>query len=243
MNTIASNLQLGRVSMRTVLESAHGALFDLDGTLLDFEGAAHACLNSALTPAVLNWLGRDEPVTWALHAQIVGQKGTLWSRTILDALEVPSSMLSPAEYLHNWHRDLEEHYPSMTLLPGALETVRFFKERGLPVAIATSSERSGMLMKTSFHPELMRLVDQVVTGDQVVNSKPMPDIFLRAADAIGVPANYCLVFEDAPSGVTAGKSAGATVIAVPDPRFAAWNADKFDNADYVLNSLCELFET
>jgi len=159
---------------------------------------------------------------------------------MLAALRVPASMLTPADYLHNWHAHLEHHYASMALFPGALELVKAFKRRGVPMAIATSSERAGMLLKTSFHPELMSMIDVVITGDQVTNSKPAPDIFLKAAAALGVPANECLVFEDAPSGVLAGKAAGAHVVAVPDARFAAWNGpERFASADVIVKRLAD----
>jgi len=218
-----------------------GVLFDLDGTLLDFEGPAHLALNSALTPAVHAYLGNDtQPVTWELHAKIVGQKGTLWSNSILDLLEVPSEILTPEAYLLIWHLHMEGYYPSMKLMPGALDLVRRFKGQGLKLAIATSSERKGMLSKTSFHPELMSMIDAVVTGDQVVNSKPDPEIFLRAAECIAMHPKDCMVFEDAPSGVMAGKAAGCFVVAIPDARFATWNGrDRFQRADMILSTLEE----
>jgi HAD superfamily hydrolase (TIGR01509 family) len=217
-----------------------GVLFDLDGTLLDFEGCAHLALNRALGPAVRAKLGDEEPVTWELHAQIVGQKGTLWSRTLLQRLDVDPQLLAPQQYLDAWHHHLEEFYPSMSLMPGALSLVSSLKRQGLRIAIATSSERAGMLHKTSYHPDLMALVDAVVTGDEVVNSKPAPDIFLKAAARLGLDPSRCLVFEDAPSGVLAGKAAGCRVFAVPDDRFARYNGpERFAHADVVLKSLSE----
>ena len=77
----------------------------------------------------------------------------------------------------------------------------------------------------------------IVCGDDpaVKHGKPAPDIYLEAARRVGVDPSECLVFEDALSGVMAGKAAGCTVVAVPDPRM-----DKtiFENvADIVLDSL------
>ena len=147
------------------LPFAKGILFDLDGTLLDFEGAAQLCLNSALTSTVHSLLKTTSPVSWQMHASIIGQKGTLWSETILNLLQVPATVLTPAQYVENWHADLEQHYPAMELMPGALELVKTFKAQGKKLAIATSSERSGMIMKMSHHRALLDLMDAVVTGD------------------------------------------------------------------------------
>ena len=54
----------------------------------------------------------------------------------------------------------------------------------------------------------------VVSGDMVTNGKPAPEIFLKAAGELGVEPSRCLVFEDSPHGIQAGKSAGMTVVAV-----------------------------
>jgi beta-phosphoglucomutase-like phosphatase (HAD superfamily) len=56
----------------------------------------------------------------------------------------------------------------------------------------------------------------VVTGEDVINGKPAPDVFLRAAERLSVDAAACVVLEDAPNGVAAAKAAGMTCIAVPN---------------------------
>jgi HAD superfamily hydrolase (TIGR01509 family) len=61
------------------------------------------------------------------------------------------------------------------------------------------------------------LFDEVVTADDVKTGKPAPDIFLRAAELLGVKPERCLVLEDAPAGVMAGQLAGMTVISIPAP--------------------------
>jgi beta-phosphoglucomutase-like phosphatase (HAD superfamily) len=58
--------------------------------------------------------------------------------------------------------------------------------------------------------------DKIVTGDTVPNGKPAPDIFLSAAEKLGVAPEHCLVLEDSPNGVRAGLAAGMYVIMVPD---------------------------
>lgn len=66
--------------------------------------------------------------------------------------------------------------------------------------------------------------------------KPAPDIYLVAASRLGVNPSECLVFEDALTGVQAGKAAGMRVIAIPDPRL---DLEAFAIADQVVTSLCD----
>jgi len=99
-------------------------------------------------------------------------------------------------------------------LPGALEFIASCRARGLKLAVATSADRlklNGML------PEIglpHRLFDAIVTGSDVTRKKPNPDIFLTAAKLIGLPAEQCLVVEDASSGVQAAKAAGSRCLAL-----------------------------
>jgi beta-phosphoglucomutase-like phosphatase (HAD superfamily) len=86
-------------------------------------------------------------------------------------------------------------------------------ERRFPLAIATGSSRAvvdPLLAATRLRP----LFDIVVTRDDVVNGKPAPDLFLRAAHLLDVPAEHCLVLEDTQVGLDAAGRAGMTAIDV-----------------------------
>jgi HAD superfamily hydrolase (TIGR01509 family) len=86
----------------------------------------------------------------------------------------------------------------------------------LPMAIATGGTRL-VIEKTLQAVGVSDLFEEVVTADDVANGKPAPDIFLKAAQMLGVKPERCLVLEDAPAGVMAGQLAGMTVIAIPAP--------------------------
>lgn len=86
----------------------------------------------------------------------------------------------------------------------------------LPMAIATGGTRL-VIEKTLQAVGVSDLFEEVVTADDVVNGKPAPDIFLKAAQLLGVKPERCLVLEDAPAGVMAGQLAGMTVISIPAP--------------------------
>ena len=99
-------------------------------------------------------------------------------------------------------------------LPGAAEFIRRCRRGGLKLAVATSADRvklEGNLAEIGIGAETF---DVAVTGSEVVDKKPHPEIFLTAAARLGVPAGRCLVVEDAPNGVRAAKAAGATCLAL-----------------------------
>ena len=124
------------------------------------------------------------------------------------------------------------------LFPSAKTTLEQLRQMTLHLAVATSS------VSASARPFLDRtgirsLFSVVVTGDEVQQGKPHPDIYLRTAKNLGVAPEACLVIEDALAGVAAAKAANMRVAAIPDTRFV--DPREYENeADYVLGSLSEI---
>jgi HAD superfamily hydrolase (TIGR01509 family) len=121
--------------------------------------------------------------------------------------------------------------------PGVLRALR---ARGLRIGLATSSlsKLAGSFLERY---NLREFFDAVTTGEEVVHGKPHPDIYLRAAAKLDAMPEVCLVVEDSLAGVQAGRDAGMTVAAIPDPRYVD-AADYNDKADYVLSRLSEVPE-
>jgi len=116
-----------------------------------------------------------------------------------------------------------------------LEELRQMKLR---LAVATSSVSASSRPFLDRH-QLTEFFEVIVTGEKVEHGKPAPDIYLRAADKLGIATNACLVVEDALPGVAAAKAANMGVAAIPDTRFV--NPREYEKkADYVLSSLKEL---
>ena len=100
-----------------------------------------------------------------------------------------------------------------------IEEVAAFAEglRGkVPMAIATGGSRF-VIEKTLKIVGVADWFDEVVTADDVIHGKPAPDIFLKAAELLGVAPSKCLALEDAPAGIIAAQNAGMQVIAIPCP--------------------------
>ncbi len=98
---------------------------------------------------------------------------------------------------------------------GVEELLKYLKETGYKIAIA-SSTRSALVKEQIEDAGLMQYFDVIVGGDQVKKSKPEPDIFLKAAELLGVKPENAYVIEDSYNGIRAAKSAHMRPIMVPD---------------------------
>jgi HAD superfamily hydrolase (TIGR01509 family) len=118
-------------------------------------------------------------------------------------------------------------------IPAAVELARKLASSSLPLAIASSSSHETIDAELA----ALDLADAFrirISGEQVAHSKPAPDIYLRAAEVLGIPPRACVAIEDSPVGVRAAKAAGFTCVAVP----TAWTgAGDFSAADVTLLSL------
>jgi HAD superfamily hydrolase (TIGR01509 family) len=120
-------------------------------------------------------------------------------------------------------------------IPFAEELLQKVKKLPVMMALATSSRRMKMQMvmkKLNF----LQYFDEVVTGEEVHNSKPAPDIFLRAAEKLNLDAKECIVIEDASTGVSAAKSAGMMCIAITTTHAR----NQLQHADLVIDSFKEI---
>jgi beta-phosphoglucomutase-like phosphatase (HAD superfamily) len=112
------------------------------------------------------------------------------------------------------------------------------------MALATSSSRSAVNIKASPHPWLQRIRVRVHGDDpELQRGKPAPDVFLLAAQRLGVNAGQCWAFEDSPAGVQAALAAGCTVhVLPPDHLSKAERHLAYPGVDHFLNSLEELLK-
>lgn len=98
---------------------------------------------------------------------------------------------------------------------GLSELLAYLKEQNVPVAIATSSHRDQMSFSLRVSG-LSHSFDAVVTGDEIAQGKPAPDIYLEAAKRLGVSPSSCVALEDSENGLISAWKAGMYTIMVPD---------------------------
>lgn len=102
------------------------------------------------------------------------------------------------------------------LRPGVLDRLVEAGATGLPAAVASSSGREWVGSWLEHH-RLAPHLGAICSRDDVARVKPAPDLFLLAAERLGVPPEACVVFEDTPNGIAAARAAGMWAVAVPSP--------------------------
>ncbi|MBR5368010.1 MAG: HAD family phosphatase [Lachnospiraceae bacterium] len=139
-----------------------------------------------------------------------------------------------------WNDMAWEMYSTrVTLKEGALEFLKYLKERGIKTGIATSNSNELAFMVTK-RLGIDAYIDEIHTACEVEKGKPSPDIYLFVAETLGVDPSECLVFEDVLRGVVAGLRAGMRVCAFYDPASAYEDEEKRKAANCYLHSFKEL---
>jgi len=206
---------------------------DLDGVILDYEGASNEALNSVLVK--YNKSG-TVGVDWNLHSKIMGLRTQEMAEVILDSNRL-LDRVDPARFIERYYDQMADKYENLELMEGAEDLIKAIKAKGLPLALATSSARESLERKMIKHKDILDMFDVVVTGDDaMVNfGKKSTEMFHAAAERMGADPKKVLVLDDSPMAVTSAKAAGMYVAAVPDSRFL----QDFSNGgpDFMVQSL------
>ena len=183
------------MTARTLLANARALLVDLDGTLIDSEGAVRRAWGGF---AQQHGLDPDEVTKVAQ-----GRPSRETIRALLP--DLPDLAAETARFERAEVADVE----GVVALPGALELL---SRTDRPLAIVTSctTDLARARLRAAGLPE----PEVLVTADAITNGKPDPEPFLLGAQRLHVDPADCVVLEDAPAGITAGRAAGATVIAL-----------------------------
>jgi HAD superfamily hydrolase (TIGR01509 family) len=178
-------------------------LFDLDGTLVD-----------SVYQHVLAWRDALEEAgmplsVWRIHRRI-GMSGSLFVNAL--AREIHQTLTAEqVERIQQGHATAFRRYAAQVRpLPGAAELLAYLARAGVPHAIATSGkiESAGPSVKTLGVSEDLPLI----TRDMVARAKPDPDLFLAAADRLGIPIEHCVVVGDSIWDLLAARRARALSI-------------------------------
>ena len=209
-----------------------GLLFDLDGVLLDTE-----MWHIRLDEKCLKDLGYDDVDPMVFVHLIGAGKG-------MDPWEAIYRQL-PEEYRKKGFKEEFRSYkmsqfdfpPFKELIfPEVRNTLKRLKEEGYLMACCSSS-RPEYIHKALKDCEISEYFDVVLSGHDFVASKPDPEIYLTAMSRLGLNADECMVVEDSPYGIKAGKNAGMAVSCIKDHHF---NMDQSE-ADYMFDDLEGLY--
>lgn len=182
-----------------------GAIFDMDGTLVDTEKYySRAWIETAddfgleRNPNISRLCMGGSPTAnrWLIHK-------------LYPTVDQNAYFDHTLERVRKWSEE------ELLLLPGVQETLDHFKANGVKMAVASSSPID-YIERNLTRVGIIDYFDAIVSAQFVEHSKPMPDIFIFAAGRININPRDCYVFEDSFNGVKAGHASGCTTIMIVD---------------------------
>ena len=201
-------------------------IFDLDGVLID-SGPAHR----------ESWRALGGELGIEVSDQAVGAVFGRQNRDIVPILfcddRTPQEVRRLGVRKEELYRDLVRG--KVPISEGAVALVRYYHSGGYQLAVGSSTPRANIDLALG-EMGIAELFGVIVSSEDVSVGKPDPTVFLTAASRLGVEPGDCLVIEDAPAGVEAGKAAGMVVVALA----GSHPSDKLGHADRVISSLNEL---
>ena len=186
-----------------------GFLFDLDGVIVDT-----AVFHFQAWRRLAQKLGGD--FTEEQNEQLKGvsrvdslNKIIEWTGATVSDEEFQSLMVEKNE----WYLELVQGLGPQDALPGALNFLQTAYDQGIKIALGSASKNAPMILeKLGITPLFTAIID----GNNVVNGKPHPEVFLKGAEALGLEPSECVVFEDSIAGVQAAKTGGMSSVGIGD---------------------------
>lgn len=182
-------------------------IFDMDGLMFDTERLALRSWRASLARYGLGMT--DELFVKTLGVSLPITKGIL--RDFYgEALPIDDVVAGRFAFVEQY---LDEH--GVPVMPGLYELLGVLEKRRIKTAVCTSTERprAEKLLKMA---DVYSRFAYTVTGDEIKRGKPMPDIFLKAAEMAGAQPRRCVVLEDSEAGILAASRAGMQPVMVPD---------------------------
>ena len=204
-----------------------GVIFDMDGVLVDSEDAMKTTSIESLQRFGIN-PSKDDFVEFTG----MGEDSFIGGVARKHGLEYNTEMKDYAYMLY-----IEKARDLVYVFPGVKDVISSVKQKGCKIAVASAADFIKVKTNLACIGIDESLFNAFVTGSDVKNKKPDPEIFLKAAEEIGIEPGNCMVLEDAKSGISAAKSAGMSCIGIT----TAFTHDelKTTDADYVVESIQE----
>ena len=218
-----------------MLEQIKAVIFDLDGTLVD-----SMWMWRTIDIEYLTNQGTEVPENLeAFQEELEGMGFTETAILFKERFKIPDSL---EKIKNTWIRMSGEKYRNeVPLKPGAKEFLDYLKERNMKIGISSSNSRELIQMVLETHG-ILEYFDCITTCCEVKRGKPEPDVYLKTAQGLEVEPEACLVFEDVPMGILAGKRAGMKVCAIDDAYSRKQESQKRELADWYILDYTQLAE-
>lgn len=213
-----------------MLKNIKGAIFDLDGTLVDSMWVWHQIDTDYLK-------SKDRVLPENLNSEICHLSFTQTASYFKQRFNLSDSI---EEILDEWHKMAYRHYSeNVSLKDGVKEFLETLKNNNIKIALATSNSVP-LLEACLKNNEIYDYFDAITTTDEVSNGKNCPDVYLLAAKKINVDPSQCIVFEDILAAIKGAKAANMTVVAVHDDSSSNELDEIIKTSDKYIHSYLEL---
>lgn len=180
-------------------------LFDLDGTIIDSELIAF----KAILDCYDSW---GVKINKADAASVAGKKWEIAFNILFKKYVMPVSQEQASQAILQRYKQRMEN--EISVVPGVIEAIEFFaKDRKLKLALVSGSMRDDILWALTTL-KVKEYFSVILGAEDYPQSKPAPDGYLKAMNALGVKAENCLVLEDSAAGIASAHAAGAKVVAI-----------------------------
>ncbi len=215
------------------LETIRAVIFDLDGTLVD-----SMWMWGKIDIEYLARFGYAPPP--GLERAIEGMSFSETAVYFKERFQIPDSLDTIKQA---WiDMSIEKYRHEVPPKKGVRHFLDYLQSKDIRMGIATSNGRD-MVEAVLDSLRIRSCFQSVVTACEVAAGKPAPDIYRRVAGDLGVEPGACMVFEDVPAGIRAGKAAGMLVCAVEDDFSASIREEKARLADFFIRDYDEIFES
>ncbi len=182
-----------------------GILFDMDGVLLDSEKLTSEA-------AVRYFAQKGFEIKTEDFIPFYGTGEENYFGGVAEKYNIPFDVQNEKYKVYDLFAEMAQG--KLKPLPGVPEFIEKVKKMNLKTAVATSASRYKMNINLGLIGLRESYFDAVVTGEDITNNKPSPEIFIKAASRLGLKPLECLVVEDAPGGIEAAKKAGCKCLAL-----------------------------
>jgi len=193
------------------MNNIKACIFDLDGVIVDT-----AIYHYKAWKQLANQLGFD--FTEAQNEKLKGVSRVRSLQLILQwggitKTEAEQEVLATEK--NTWYVEMISHMKPDEILPGAKEFVQSCRDAGIKTALGSASKNSMMILEKI---DMVSMFDAIIDGNKVSKAKPDPEVFLKGAEAVGVPPANCVVFEDAIAGIEAAIAGGMKAVGIGSPQ-------------------------
>ncbi len=208
----------------------YAAIFDMDGTLVD-----NNPYHFKAWKELFKQYNRPEVTPDLFNEKISGVPGMVIMRNFFGDDYDEEQMRTMFQEKTIRYREIYE--PNMAPINGLERLLHELKNAGLKLAVASSATASNIDFVLN-NLSIKSMFDTIVDGPRVSKPKPNPQIFLKAADDLGIKPEHCIVFEDSLSGIKSANAAGMKVIGIT----TSHTADELQPVDRVINDYAEVTE-